>query len=114
MVLAERFHFNRYQQAIRESEADYVVELRKLTLHYQLRSSLTKALRGTLGVWLQSETQQKRILAKHGLTINQVLTVAQSMEAADRGSHRSSGAIIQGAFCHICDKICKWELLWAM
>lgn len=103
--LLKEFALTTIRQAPRESEANYVAELRKLTLHCQLRAYLTVALRGTLGVWVD---EWNTIKAHSSWTwFKYEASVAQSIEAADSGSHRGGDAITRGAICHICDRICK-------
>jgi len=45
VISADRFNFDRCQQAKGESVAEYISELRKLTLHCKFGSYLNKALR---------------------------------------------------------------------
>jgi len=45
LIIAERFNFHRCQQAKGESVAEYISELRKLTLHCKFGSYLNEALR---------------------------------------------------------------------
>ena len=97
----ERFQFHRHQQAPRELVVHYLAELPKLALHCQSGAYLMEALRECLVCGLQSETQQKHLLAEHDLTFNRALAIAQSMEAADRDTHtlKEGDMAQQGAVC---------------
>ena len=100
MVIAERIHFHRRQQAAGELVANYVAELCKLALHCQFGPYLMEVLTDQLVCGLRSETQQKRLLAEHELTFDRALAIAQSMEAADRDAHTLRGSDTQpGAVC---------------
>ena len=57
VVIAERFHFYRRDQAPGESLADFVAELRRLSTHCRFRENhLEEALRDRLVCGLRSET----------------------------------------------------------
>ena len=48
LVIAERFHFHKRAQAVGESIAEYMAELRRLTTHCNYRDHLEEALRDRL------------------------------------------------------------------
>lgn len=54
VVMAERFHFHRRQQAVGENVADYVAALWKLAMHCQFEVYLSEALRVRLVCGLRS------------------------------------------------------------
>ena len=60
LVIAERFHFHRHNQAAGECISVYIVELRRLTTHCEFDAYLNEALRDRLvcGIWY--EGTQKR------------------------------------------------------
>ena len=45
LVISERFHFNKRQQGPNESVAEYVAELRRLSVHCEFGAFLDDALR---------------------------------------------------------------------
>jgi RNase H-fold protein (predicted Holliday junction resolvase) len=55
LVIAERFHFHQRDQAVGESIADYMAELRKLTTHCQYEDHLSEALRDRLLCGIRDE-----------------------------------------------------------
>ena len=59
IVIAERFHFHRRNQAVGESIADYVAELRRLSTHCRFEAYLEQALRDRLVCGIRSETIQR-------------------------------------------------------
>jgi len=82
LIIAERFNFHRRQQAKGESVAEYISELRKLTLHCEFGSYLNEALRDRFVCGLRSEATQKKLLAEAELTLQKAVKIAQSMEMA--------------------------------
>ena len=84
VVIVQRFHFHRRNQAPGESVADYVAELRRLATHCKFDGYLEEALRDRLVCGLRSEGVQKRLLTYTDLTLAKAVEVAQSMEAAER------------------------------
>ena len=55
LVIAERFHFHRRSQAVRESISEYMAELRRLTTHCKFGAFLDEALRDRLVCGLRNE-----------------------------------------------------------
>ena len=86
LVIAERFHFHRRNQATGESIVDYIAELQRLSAHYKFGDYLDQALRDRLVCGLRVESIQKRLLAETDLTLKKALELAQGMEAADRNT----------------------------
>jgi len=82
LIIAERFNFHRRQQAKGESVAEYISELRKLTLHCEFGSYLNEALTDRFVCGLRSEATQKKLLAEAELTLQKAVKIAQSMEMA--------------------------------
>ena len=83
VVMAERFHFHRRQQAPGETVASYAAELRRLAIHCKFEDYLDQALHDRLVCGLRNEGHQKRLPSKHELTLDKALAIAQSLEAAD-------------------------------
>ena len=92
IVIAERFHFHRRNQAAGETIADYVAELRRLSTHCEFGDYLEDALRDRLVCGLRNEAIQRRLLSKNELTFAKAWEVAQSMEAAERNAQQLKGA----------------------
>jgi len=77
VVVAERFHFHRRSQAVGENIAEYVAELRRLSMHCQFGAYLEEALRDRLVCGIRSEAIQRRLLTQSELTFNEALKIAQ-------------------------------------
>lgn len=82
LTISERFTFNRRQQDARESVADYVAELRRLTVHCAFGTFLDDALRDRFVCGLKSEAAQKKLLSEPDLTFQRAVEIAQNMELA--------------------------------
>ncbi len=67
-VIAERFNFHCRQQGKDETIAQYVAELRKLTVNCDLGTYLEEALRDRFVCGLRSENVQKKLLTMTTLT----------------------------------------------
>ena len=91
IVIAERFHFYRRNQAVGESLAQYIAELRRLATHCAFGEQLNDALRDRLVCGLRSESIQKRLLTEDNLTFAKAYDLAQGMEAADKNSKSLQG-----------------------
>ena len=92
LIIAERFHFHRQNQASSESIATYVAELRRLASKCEFKAYLEEALRDRLVCGLLCETIQRALLAEADLTLQQAIEVAQSMEAP----HAQNCSITEG------------------
>ena len=88
LVIAERFHFYRRNQA-RESRSPITspnfVDLRHM-------AALDDALRHRLVCGLRHESIQKRLLSEAKLTLKRVMKLSQSLEAADKSSRALRGS----------------------
>ncbi len=82
LVIAERFHFHKRAQAIGESIADYMAELRRLTTHCQFGGHLDEALHDRLVCGLRDVDIERKLLAVPDLTLTKALEIAQGSEAA--------------------------------
>ena len=65
LVIAERFHFRRPNQAPGESVNDYMAELRQLAAHCNFGQYLTQALKRLLSLWDPALGQSNRICSQH-------------------------------------------------
>ena len=91
LVIAERYHFHRRNQAAGEMIAQYVAELRRLSTHCEFDAYLDQALRDRLVCGLSNESIQKRLLAESDLTLKKAMDLALGMEAADRNAKSLKG-----------------------
>ena len=82
IVISERFNFHHRQQGKTETVAQYVAELRKLSVHCQFGAYLEEALRDRFVCGLRSEAVQKKLLTKEDLTFTDAIHIAQASEQA--------------------------------
>ena len=82
IIISERFNFHRRQQGRTETVAQYVAELRKLSVHCQFGPYLEEVLRDRFVCGLRSEAVQKKLLAKEDLTFQEAIRIAQASEQA--------------------------------
>ena len=83
IVITERFHFHRREQASGESVAEYVAELRRLATHCQFGNYLDEALRDRLVCGIRNTGIQKRLLSEAELTLKKAIELSQAFEAAE-------------------------------
>ena len=83
IVIAERFHFHRRNQAPEENVADFLAQLWKLAKYCEFGDHLNEALRDRFVCGLKSEVTQKRLLSETNLTLNRAVEIAQGIEAAE-------------------------------
>ena len=86
LVIAERFHFHRRNQAPGESITEYIAKLRRLASKCDFRAYLEEALRDRLVCGLLSEPIQRALLSEVDLTLKRAFQVAQGMEAAHKNA----------------------------
>ena len=91
LVIAERFHFHRRNQASGESISEYVAELRRLTTHCEFGNYLEQALRDRFVCGLRHENTQKRLLTEANLTLNKAIETARNIEAAEAQASQLHG-----------------------
>ncbi|XP_037876915.1 uncharacterized protein K02A2.6-like [Bombyx mori] len=82
-ILAERYKFRQRRQ-LNESIADYVTELKKLSKNCEFGSSLDENLRDQMVCGLKSEIIRQRLFAEEKLEYKRAVTLALSLEAAER------------------------------
>ena len=83
VVIAERFHFHKRDQAVGETISEFDAALRKLATHCKFGE---EALRDRFVCGLRHEAIQRRFLSETDLTYAKAMEIAQGMEAADRHS----------------------------
>ena len=94
MVITECFHFYQRNQAVRESVAEYLAELRRLATHCEFEDYLSEALRDRLVCSLCNEGTQNNLLARTDLTLAKAVEVAQSMEEAETNVLQWNGKLV--------------------
>ena len=92
LVIGERFHFYKRSQKPNETVAEYLADLRKLSIRCEFGTFLDQALRDRFVCGVRNETMQKKLLTEDGLTVARALEIAQSIEAADKNSRELKGS----------------------
>ena len=134
IIIAERFHFHKRNQAAGESVAQFIAELRRLARHCDLKTFLNEALRDRLVCGLSSKAIQNCLLTKKELTLNKAIELATGMEAAakevtelqdasaggakrdvlkvtvncyrcGKSNHKAASCPFKGLRCHNCGKV---------
>ena len=82
IVIVERFHFHRRNQAPKESFVDFVAQLRRLATHCQFGEHFSEALRDRFVCGLRSVVMQKHVLFEVDSTLKQAIEIVQGIEAA--------------------------------
>ena len=83
LVVVERFHFHKRDQASDESIANYIAELRRLASKCSFEGYLDEALRDRFVCGLKNEAIQRKLLSEVELTFSKAVEIARSMEAAE-------------------------------
>lgn len=91
LIIAERFHFHRREQASGESINDYVAELRRLATHCDFGNYLEQALRDRLVCGIRHENTQKRLLSEADLSLTRAIDIARSIEATEMQTSQLKG-----------------------
>ena len=91
LITAEHFHFHRRDQLPTETVAEYVAQLRRLSVNCEFEAHLDDALCDHLVCGLRSKAMQKRLLSVKDLTFQDALDTAQAMESADKGTKALQG-----------------------
>ena len=86
LIIAERFHFHKRDQAPGESIGEYLAELRRLATHCNFGDFLDQALRDRLVCGIRHQGTQKRLLSEPDLTLTKATEIARSVEAAETQS----------------------------
>ena len=85
-VIVRRFQFNTRKQHAGESISEYVAVLRKAAEYCSFGDSLNEMLRDRLECGITDTTVQKRLLAEKDLTLDKAVSLAQSVEIAEKGA----------------------------
>ena len=99
IVIAERYHCHKRDQAAGESVSQFIAELRRLARHCEFKTFLDEALRDRFVCGLHAKATQNRLLTEKNLTLTKALEIAVGMEAAAKEvtelqarSHAAAGA----------------------
>ena len=97
VIIAERFHFYKRDQAAGESIAEFDAALRKLATHCNFGTTLDDALRDRFVCGLRHESIQRRLLSEKELTYAKAMEISRAMEAADANakSFKEAGPAIR-------------------
>ena len=91
MVIGERFHFDRRDQAPAETVAVYVAELQRLATTCDFGDYPDQALRDRFVCGLRSEAIQKSLLSETELDFTRAIKVAQGIEAVHKNTQTLKG-----------------------
>ena len=82
--IADRFHFQKREQAAGETIVQYDAALRRLATHCDFDTNLETELRDQIVCGLQHEPQQHRLLSEADLTYKKTMEMAQATELVDK------------------------------
>ena len=85
-VIVCRFQFNIRKQQAGETVAEYVAALRKAAEFCGYGDSLSEMLCDRLVCGITDTSVQKRLLAEKDLTLDKAVSLAQSVEIAEKGA----------------------------
>ncbi len=88
IVIAERYYFHRRNQAEDEGIADYVAELRRLSVKCDFGDYLEQALWDKLVCGLRNRAIPEELLTKRDLTLQRAQEIAEGMEAASKNTQQ--------------------------
>ena len=86
LEIAESFHFNTRCQKQGESVIDFIVSLKKLSIHCNYGQFLDRALRDRFVCGLNNLKIQNKLLNTEDLTFERACMIAKSMEMAEKNS----------------------------
>ncbi|KAJ8032982.1 hypothetical protein HOLleu_23086 [Holothuria leucospilota] len=101
LEISESFHFGKRDQKPGESVSDYILALKKLSIHCNFGNYLNRALRDRFVCGLRDEKIQNKLLNMENLTFDDACRTATSMEMASKqaqemrpnSSNHSSGSV---------------------
>ena len=85
-LIVRQFQFNTRKQHARESISEYVAVLRKVAEYCNFGDSLNEMLRHCLVCGITDATVQKHLVAEKDLTLDKAVSLAQSVEMAEKGA----------------------------
>ncbi|CAB3983485.1 Hypothetical predicted protein [Paramuricea clavata] len=86
LEIAESFHFGTRSQKPGESIGEYVVALKKLSIHCNFGEFLNRALRNRFVCGLNNVKIQNKLLTTENITFDKACQIAKSMEMAERNT----------------------------
>ncbi len=86
LEIAESFHFGTRSQQPSESISEYIVVLKKLSIHCNFGEFLNRALRDRFVCGLNNFKIQNKLLNTENLTFDKACLIAKSMEMAERNT----------------------------
>ena len=93
--IAERYNFYQRNQLPGESVAEFLGELRRLSINCGFGNFLNQALRDKLVCGLRDEGTKKKLLSEKNLDLTTAIQTAQGMEAAERNTQLLRGTDAQ-------------------
>lgn len=91
LVIGERFRFYQRSQRAGESIANFIADLRRLSIRCEFGDFLDQALRDRFVCGVRNDALQRKLLTEADLTIKRAQEIAQSMESADLNSKDLKG-----------------------
>ena len=91
LLIGVRFRFYQRSQKSGESIADFVADLRRLSIKCEFGDFLDQALRDRFVCGVRNEALQRKLLTESDLTIKRAQELAQSMESADLNANDLKG-----------------------
>jgi hypothetical protein len=85
-VLAERFKFRQYRQVKGQTVAQYVAELKKMARFCEFEATLDENMRDQFVCGLLSDALRQRLFAEGNINFRRAVSLALSLEAAERDS----------------------------
>lgn len=85
LEIVENYRFHLRKQEEGESAEDYLIALRKLSIHCKFGTYLDTALRNQLVFGLRSQRIQNRLMEVNKLTLETAISTAVTMELSERG-----------------------------
>lgn len=82
--ITERYKFSLRNQREHETISDYIVQLKELSLFCEFKENLPDYLRDRLVSGIRNDAIKKRLLGETDLTFEKAVSIATSMEMADR------------------------------
>ena len=91
LVIGERFKFYQRSQKPGETIADFIADLRRLSIRCDFDDFLDQALRDRFVCGVRNEALQKKLLTEVDLTMKRAQEIALSMESADLSAQNLKG-----------------------
>ena len=87
LEIAESFHFGTHYQKQDESISDFIVALKKLSIHCNYGEFLNRGLRDRFVCGLNNPKIQIKLLNTEDLSFEKACQIAKSMEMAEKNTH---------------------------